>query len=94
MAVPNRPRGRDSVDHDIDIDIDIDGQRLPDEQPVELRRAAPIGFNVLRNPNPHIGFGGTGAHYRVGAHLTPVSEPMHLRSSFITGIKHWEVEYR
>jgi cholest-4-en-3-one 26-monooxygenase len=26
-------------------------------------------FNILRDPNPHLGFGGTGAHYCVGASL-------------------------
>jgi cholest-4-en-3-one 26-monooxygenase len=29
----------------------------------------PYSFNVLRSPNPHLGFGGTGAHYCVGANL-------------------------
>ncbi|MFI1914057.1 cytochrome P450 [Nocardia sp. NPDC020380] len=29
----------------------------------------PYKFNVLRNPNPHVGFGGTGTHYCVGANL-------------------------
>ena len=29
----------------------------------------PFAFDVLRNPNPHLGFGGTGAHYCVGANL-------------------------
>jgi cholest-4-en-3-one 26-monooxygenase len=29
----------------------------------------PEQFNVLRNPNPHVGFGGTGAHYCLGANL-------------------------
>jgi cholest-4-en-3-one 26-monooxygenase len=60
-----------------------------------------------------LGFGGTGAHYCVGAnlarmtidlmfnaiavhipHLKPVSEPQRLRSSFINGIKHWQVAYQ
>lgn len=26
-------------------------------------------FDVLRDPNPHVGFGGTGAHYCIGANL-------------------------
>jgi cholest-4-en-3-one 26-monooxygenase len=30
---------------------------------------APHTFGILRNPNPHIGFGGTGAHYCLGASL-------------------------
>jgi cholest-4-en-3-one 26-monooxygenase len=72
----------------------------------------PYAFNILREPNPHLGFGGTGAHYCVGANLArmtidlmfnaiadhlpdlkAVSEPDRLRSSFINGIKHWQVDY-
>jgi cholest-4-en-3-one 26-monooxygenase len=30
---------------------------------------APGRFDVTRSPNPHLGFGGTGAHYCVGANL-------------------------
>jgi len=30
---------------------------------------APERFDVLRNPNPHVGFGGSGAHYCLGANL-------------------------
>lgn len=29
----------------------------------------PYSFNILRSPNPHVGFGGTGAHYCIGANL-------------------------
>jgi cholest-4-en-3-one 26-monooxygenase len=29
----------------------------------------PRAFNVLRDPNPHLGFGGTGIHYCIGASL-------------------------
>ena len=29
----------------------------------------PTSFDILRNPNPHVGFGGTGAHYCIGANL-------------------------
>jgi methyl-branched lipid omega-hydroxylase len=29
----------------------------------------PEHFDVLRDPNPHLGFGGTGAHYCLGANL-------------------------
>jgi cholest-4-en-3-one 26-monooxygenase len=29
----------------------------------------PYAFNILRDPNPHVGFGGTGAHYCIGANL-------------------------
>ncbi|MGV0773419.1 cytochrome P450 [Mycobacterium syngnathidarum] len=30
---------------------------------------APFTFNILRNPNPHLAFGGNGAHYCIGANL-------------------------
>jgi cholest-4-en-3-one 26-monooxygenase len=72
----------------------------------------PFTFNILRSPNPHVGFGGTGAHYCIGANLarmtidlmlnaiadtmpdlTSLGEPERLRSPFITGIKHWQVDY-
>ncbi|OBK22662.1 cytochrome P450 [Mycobacterium asiaticum] len=72
----------------------------------------PFTFNILRSPNPHVGFGGTGAHYCIGANLarmtvdlmfnaiadtmpdlTAMGEPERLRSPFITGIKHWRVDY-
>ena len=72
----------------------------------------PYTFNILRNPNPHVGFGGTGAHYCIGANLakmtidlifnavadhmpdlTPISEPERLRSGWLNGIKHWQVDY-
>jgi cholest-4-en-3-one 26-monooxygenase len=29
----------------------------------------PERFNIMRSPNPHVGFGGTGAHYCLGANL-------------------------
>ncbi|MFD6197637.1 cytochrome P450 [Mycobacteriaceae bacterium NPDC060252] len=29
----------------------------------------PFSFNVMRNPNPHMGFGGSGAHFCIGANL-------------------------
>ena len=29
----------------------------------------PYAFDIQRDPNPHLGFGGTGAHYCVGANL-------------------------
>ncbi len=72
----------------------------------------PHSFNILRNPNPHVGFGGTGAHYCIGANLArmtislifnavadhmpdlkPVSAPERLRSGWLNGIKHWQVDY-
>jgi cholest-4-en-3-one 26-monooxygenase len=72
----------------------------------------PHTFNILRDPNPHVGFGGTGAHYCIGANLArmtinlifnavadhmpdlkPLSEPERLRSGWLNGIKHWQVDY-
>ena len=72
----------------------------------------PFSFNVLRDPNPHLSFGGTGAHYCVGANLarltievmfnaiadltpdlTAVAPPERLRSGWLNGIKHWQVDY-
>ena len=72
----------------------------------------PHTFNILRDPNPHVGFGGTGAHYCIGANLArmtinlifnaiadhmpnlkPISEPERLRSGWLNGIKHWQVDY-
>jgi cholest-4-en-3-one 26-monooxygenase len=69
-------------------------------------------FNILRDPNPHVGFGGTGAHYCIGANLarmtislifnaiadhmpdlTPIGKPERLRSGWLNGIKHWQVDY-
>jgi cholest-4-en-3-one 26-monooxygenase len=29
----------------------------------------PFTFDILRDPNPHLGFGGNGAHYCIGANL-------------------------
>ncbi|QIS17261.1 cytochrome P450 [Nocardia terpenica] len=31
--------------------------------------ADPFAFDIARDPNPHLGFGGTGTHYCVGANL-------------------------
>lgn len=72
----------------------------------------PFTFNILRNPNPHVGFGGTGAHFCMGANLarmtidlifnaiadkipdiSSVSAPERLRSGWLNGIKHWQVDY-
>lgn len=72
----------------------------------------PFSFNILRDPNPHVGFGGTGAHYCMGANLarmtidlifnaiadqvpdlTSQGKPERLRSGWLNGIKHWQVDY-
>ncbi|GAT11413.1 cytochrome P450 [Mycolicibacterium novocastrense] len=72
----------------------------------------PHKFDILRDPNPHVGFGGTGAHYCIGANLAkmtinlifnavadhmpdlkPIGEPERLKSGWLNGIKHWQVDY-
>jgi cholest-4-en-3-one 26-monooxygenase len=72
----------------------------------------PYTFNILRDPNPHVGFGGTGAHYCIGANLArmtidlmfnaiadhmpdlkSLAKPERLRSGWLNGIKHWQVDY-
>jgi cholest-4-en-3-one 26-monooxygenase len=72
----------------------------------------PFTFNILRDPNPHVGFGGSGAHFCIGANLArmtidlifnaiadqmpdlkPISKPERLRSGWLNGIKHWQVDY-
>jgi cholest-4-en-3-one 26-monooxygenase len=60
-------------------DIELGGQQIKKGQRVGLfYRSAnfdeevfdhPEQFDILRNPNPHVGFGGTGAHYCLGANL-------------------------
>ncbi|HEU4361647.1 MAG TPA: cytochrome P450, partial [Mycobacterium sp.] len=60
-------------DHNLNGTLIKEGQRV-----VMFYRAAnfdpevfdsPFSFDILRDPNPHVGFGGTGAHYCIGTHL-------------------------
>lgn len=72
----------------------------------------PFTFDVTRSPNDHIGFGGGGAHFCLGANLARselrlifrelvtripdmsiVGDVERLRSNFIGGIKHMQVEF-
>lgn len=103
-------------DHNLNGTLIKEGQRV-----VMFYRAAnfdetvfdkPQEFNILRDPNPHVGFGGTGAHYCIGTHLArmtigsifnaiadnipdlkPLDRPQRLRSGWLNGIKHWNVDY-
>ena len=60
-------------------DVELGGQEIKAGQRVGMfYRSAnfdeevfdhPEQFDIMRNPNPHVGFGGTGAHYCLGANL-------------------------
>lgn len=103
-------------------DVELGGAQIKEGQRVVMfYRSAnfdeevfddPHTFNILRDPNPHVGFGGTGVHYCVGANLarmtinlifneiadqmpdlSPIGTPERLRSGWLNGIKHWQVDY-
>ncbi len=60
-------------------DVEVGGQRVAEGQRVGLFYAAanhdpevftdPHRFDITRSPNPHLSFGGHGAHYCIGANL-------------------------
>ncbi len=60
-------------------DVVLGGQQIKQGDRVGLYYAAanfdpevfddPYTFDIMRDPNPHLGFGGTGAHYCIGANL-------------------------
>ncbi|MBF6340763.1 cytochrome P450 [Nocardia abscessus] len=60
-------------------DLELGGQRIRQGERLGLFYSSanfdedgfadPFTFDVLRSPNPHVGFGGTGTHYCVGANL-------------------------
>jgi cytochrome P450 len=61
------------------VDIEMDGQQIPKgERVVAMLRSAnrdeevfdsPFTFDIGRHPNPHVAFGGGGAHHCLGAML-------------------------
>jgi cholest-4-en-3-one 26-monooxygenase len=63
-------------------DVEVGGQQIKAGQRVGLFYASgnhdeevfedPYTFNILRDPNPHLAFGGHGAHYCIGANLARV----------------------
>ena len=60
-------------------DTELDGVRIVAGQRVGLLYGSanydedvfdrPFDFDITRSPNPHLGFGGSGAHYCIGANL-------------------------
>ncbi|HWC84311.1 MAG TPA: cytochrome P450 [Pseudonocardiaceae bacterium] len=56
----------------------------------------PFKFDVLRDPNPHLGFGGTGAHYCLGASLARLEIDLIFNAiaEHMPGIKQAEVPSR
>ena len=103
-------------------DVELSGVQIKEGQRVALfYRSAnfdedvfddPHSFDIMRSPNPHVGFGGTGAHYCIGANLArmtidlifnavadhmpdlkPLGRPERLRSGWLNGIKHWQMDY-
>jgi cholest-4-en-3-one 26-monooxygenase len=60
-------------------DVDVNGVRVAKGERVGLFYGAanfdptvfedPYSFDILRDPNPHLAFGGHGAHYCIGANL-------------------------
>ncbi|MET8776899.1 cytochrome P450 [Nocardia sp. NPDC004654] len=60
-------------------DVELSGQQIERGQRVAMFYSSanfdeeafenPFTFDILRDPNPHLGFGGTGPHYCVGANL-------------------------
>ncbi|HJQ41468.1 MAG TPA: cytochrome P450 [Jatrophihabitantaceae bacterium] len=60
-------------------DVELGGQQIKKGERVGIYYASanfddevfdkPFEFDIKRDPNPHLGFGGTGAHYCLGANL-------------------------
>jgi cytochrome P450 len=70
VVVFRRTATKDTVLHGVEIKA---GERVALFYPSANRDAKvftdPFGFDVTRDPNPHLGFGGHGVHYCLGANL-------------------------
>jgi len=81
------------------VDIEMDGQHIPKgERVVSMLRSAnrdeevfesPFSFDIGRQPNPHVAFGGGGPHHCLGAmlaraELRAVFDELLLRGDGIT----------
>ena len=51
--------------------------------------ADPDSFDIGRDPNPHIGFGGGGAHFCLGNHLAKLETAGALRGRWPSGCRTW-----
>jgi cholest-4-en-3-one 26-monooxygenase len=51
----------------------------------------PEQFDITRSPNPHLGFGGSGAHYCLGANLARLEASIAL-SELVARARHIEVD--
>nr|WP_272496348.1 cytochrome P450 [Nocardioides sp. B-3] len=71
------------------IDTEVSGQQIKAGQRVGIFYASanhddevftdPDTFDVTRDPNPHVAFGGHGAHYCIGANLGPARGRDHVQ---------------
>ncbi|MFG2792681.1 cytochrome P450 [Streptomyces sp. NPDC048419] len=102
-------------------DLELGGKQIKKGERVGIFYAAanhdaevftdPDTFDILRDPNPHLGFGGGGPHYCLGKSLavleidlifnaiadalpglTLTGDPDRLRSAWINGVKHLQVQ--
>ena len=48
----------------------------------------PERFDITRSPNPHVGFGGAGPHFCLGAHLARREITVMLRELLQPGARH------